>query len=71
MTITVQRFDPLEGWQFARRFHVHAAGGVAAVSFTPPNVGRWRATASFDGTRETAPSNAGYATLLVAGPLRQ
>jgi hypothetical protein len=40
------------------------------VSFTPPSVGRWRATASYDGTRESAPSNAGFATLRVAGALQ-
>jgi hypothetical protein len=64
VTITVERFDPLSGWQFLRRYH---AGG--AISFTPPAVGKYRFSGSFDGTRSAAPSTTGYARLTVAGPL--
>jgi hypothetical protein len=71
VTVTIQRFDPLAGWQFFRVVHARAAGGVAAVSFSPPSVGRWRASATFDGTRIASSSSSGFATLLVAGPLAQ
>jgi hypothetical protein len=64
VTITVERFDPLSGWQFVRRYH---AGG--SISFTPPAVGKYRFSGSFDGTRGAAPSTTGYARLTVAGPL--
>jgi hypothetical protein len=39
------------------------------VNFTPPSVGRWRATAAYRGTRGTAPSEAGFSRFLVAAPL--
>jgi hypothetical protein len=67
--ITLQRFDPLAGWQFFRLVNATAAGGSAAISFTPPAEGRWRATAAFLGTRSDAPSKAGFAGVLVAPPL--
>jgi hypothetical protein len=67
--ITLQRFDPLAGWQFFRQVTVQASGGSAGYSFTPPAVGRWRATAAFLGTRADAPSSAGYSGVIVAGPL--
>ena len=46
-----------------------ASGGSATVAFTPPSVGRWRARAEYLGTREAAPSETGYANLLVAAPI--
>ncbi|HWI73130.1 MAG TPA: hypothetical protein VNT55_14340 [Baekduia sp.] len=64
VTITVERFDPLSGWQFVRRYH---SGG--SITFTPPAVGKYRFRGSFDGTRGAAPSETGYARLTVAGPL--
>jgi hypothetical protein len=67
--ITLQRFDPLAGWQFFRLVKTTASGGSAGVSFTPPAEGRWRATAAFLGTRAAAPSQAGFAGVLVAPPL--
>jgi hypothetical protein len=65
-TFEVERFDPLEGWQFFRRFRT--AGGN--VSFRPPKIGRYRARGSYVGTRESAPANTGFAYLTVQGPLR-
>jgi hypothetical protein len=65
VTITVERFDPLSGWQFLRRYH----SGGGTIAFTPPAVGKYRFSASFDGTRGAAPSNTGTARLTVAGPL--
>jgi len=64
VTITVERFDPLSGWQFVRRYH---SGG--SITFTPPAVGKYRFSGSFDGTRSAAPSTTGTARLTVAGPL--
>jgi hypothetical protein len=69
--IVVERKDPLEGWQFLRRYHVHVAGGQARVAFTPPSVGRYRASSSFEGTRVASPSKTGYAKLRVSGPLAE
>jgi len=67
--ITLERFDPFAGWQFYRRLSVQANGGLATLSFTPPSQGRWRATAVYRGTRIAAPSETGYANVLVAPPL--
>lgn len=69
VTILVDRFDPLAGWQFARRYRVHASGGRASVGFRPPSLGRYRARADFRGTGSASPSGTGYATLLVGGGL--
>ncbi|MHB8692943.1 MAG: hypothetical protein ACYDHH_17035 [Solirubrobacteraceae bacterium] len=71
VTIELQYFDPVERWQFRGDFNVRATGGVAVLPFTPPSVGRWRATAQFNGTRTASPSASGFANLLVAGPLIQ
>lgn len=71
VTVVVERFDPLGGYQFLRRERAHAVGGHASIGFRPPAPGRYRASATFDGTREAASSASGFARLLVAGPLRQ
>jgi hypothetical protein len=68
-TITIERFDPLAGWQFHRHVRTTARAGSAGIAFLPPSVGRWRATARFEGTRAAAPSASGYASVLVAAPL--
>jgi hypothetical protein len=69
VTFTIERFDPIAGWQFAREIRSTAVDGSAGVSFTPPAEGRWRARAEFTGTRIAAPSASGFATLLMAPPL--
>lgn len=69
--ITVERFDPLSGWQFLRTYRVRVSGGRARVSFTPPSVGRYRARASFLGSRAASPSDTGVARLRVAAPLQE
>ena len=71
VTIEVDSFDPVQGWQFYRYYHVQAVGGVARMPFAAPHIGRWRATASFDGTRTASPATAGFSQALVAGPLQQ
>ena len=64
--ITIERFDPLAGWQFNRRVRTVASGGTASVAFTPPSEGRWRASAEYRGTRLAAPSDTGLARVPVA-----
>jgi hypothetical protein len=62
----VDRFDPIEGWQFSRiaRGRV-SSSGLASVTWTPPTVGRWRVRAFFVGTSNAAPSAGHYVTLVV------
>lgn len=71
VTLIVERFDPLEGYQFLRRYRVRVRAGQATVPFLPPSVGRYHVRASFEGTRTESPSDSGTSSLLVAGPLRQ
>jgi hypothetical protein len=66
----VDRFDPFQGWVFARFLTAQVgADGVARVAWIPPSVGRWRIDARFRGTIARSPSRSGTATLLVAEPL--
>jgi hypothetical protein len=69
VAFTIERFDPLAGWQFFRTVRGTVAKGRAQITFTPPWEGRWRAMAAFAGTRTAAPSQSGFATLLTAPPL--
>ena len=69
VTLTIERFDPLAGWQFFREQRVNAVAGSARTPFTPPSEGRWRVMAAFEGTRIAAPSQSGFATAVVAPPL--
>ena len=71
VTVDVERFDPLSGWQFYTRFRRTASGGRASIPFTPPTVGRWRVRATYDGTRLSAPSGPGRASFTVAEPLQE
>lgn len=64
--LQVDRFDPIEGWQFYRLFNVRVgAGGRVSVTWTPPALGRWRLHASFLGSWSASPSKSGYAYLVV------
>jgi hypothetical protein len=66
----VDRFDPLQGWVFARFLTAQVgADGIARVAWIPPSVGRWRIEARFRGTITRSPSRSGTATLLVGEPL--
>ena len=71
VTVDVERFDPLAGWQFYTRFRRDLSGGGASIAFTPPSVGRWRVRATYDGTRRAAPSGPGRASFVVAEPLEE
>jgi hypothetical protein len=68
VTFIVEYFDPLSGWQFRGSFTEPLKDGVAAFTFTPPEPGRWRTTASFAGTRSAAPATSGYAQVNEAPP---
>jgi hypothetical protein len=69
--IVIERFDPLEGWQFSRRYMVLAQRGRASVSWLPPSVGRYRAVATFAGTRGFTPGVSNYVRVHVEKPLKQ
>ncbi|CUR54385.1 exported hypothetical protein [metagenome] len=63
--ITIERLDPIEGWQFLSERRPRVAGGRATVRFHPPSVGRYRAFGEFVGTRNAAPDATGVARLRV------
>ncbi len=63
VTVEIERFDPVFGWQFYRESHAAVSSGSASVSFTPPTVGRWRANASYGGSRTASPSAVGFSYL--------
>ena len=71
VTVFVERFDPVSGWQFVRRFETHISGSSTSVSFHPPGVGRYRAQATFNGTRLAAGSRSSVERFRVEGPLEQ
>jgi hypothetical protein len=66
VTVDIERFDPVFGWQFYRQDSAVVNGGAATVAFTPPAVGRWRANASYAGSRTASPSAVGFSYLLVS-----
>jgi len=68
-TLLVERFDPIEGWLFAARFHPTVLSGRATVSYRPSGLGRWRVTGSFDGNRQASASPGGVASFGVVEPL--
>jgi hypothetical protein len=69
VTVFVERFDPVSGWQFARRFETRINGTSTAVSFNPPGEGRYRAQATFNGTRISAGSRSSVEHFRVESPL--
>jgi hypothetical protein len=66
VSVEIERFDPVFGWQFYREAHAFASGGLASVPFTPPAVGTWRAKATYEGSRTASPSAVGFTYLLVS-----
>jgi hypothetical protein len=66
VTVDIERFDPVFGWQFYRQDRAYASGGLATVSFVPPAVGQWRANAKYEGSSTASPSSVGFTYLLVS-----
>jgi hypothetical protein len=66
VSVDIERFDPVFGWQFYRETHAFASGGLATVPFTPPAVGQWRAKATYEGSSTASPSAVGFTYLLVS-----
>jgi hypothetical protein len=64
--IDIERLDPVFGWQFFSDQTLQASAGSAALAFTPPNVGQWRAEASFLGSTFSSPSSVGFTYLLAS-----
>jgi hypothetical protein len=64
VTVDIQRFDPVFGWQFYRQVNAQVVAGVASIAFAPPALGRWRANAAFAGSRLASPSGVGFSYLL-------
>jgi hypothetical protein len=67
VTVDVERFDPVFGWQFYRQESGFASDGVATLPFAAPAIGRWRVSGRYEGSRTASPSAArGFAYLLVS-----
>ncbi len=66
VVVEIERFDPVFGWQFYRQEIALVSEGSASVPFVPPAVGRWRAKASYEGSRTSSPSAVGFSYLLVS-----
>ncbi len=66
VTVQIERFDPVFGWQFYRQETGFVSGGSASLPFTAPSVGRWRVRGSYGGSRTASPSEAGFSYLLAS-----
>ncbi|MGO9319626.1 MAG: hypothetical protein ACLQBY_02315 [Solirubrobacteraceae bacterium] len=66
VSVEIERFDPVFGWQFYREARAFASGGLASIPFTPPAVGMWRAKATYEGSRTASPSAVGFTYLLAS-----
>ncbi len=64
--VEIERFDPVFGWQFYRQSTAYVSEGAASIPFRPPAVGRWRAKATYEGSRTSSPSAVGFSYLLVS-----
>jgi hypothetical protein len=66
VSVEIERFDPVFGWQFYREEHAFVSSGLASIPFTPPAVGSWRAKATYEGSRTDSPSAVGFTYLSVS-----
>jgi len=66
VSVEIERFDPVFGWQFFSQARAFASGGLATIPFTPPAVGLWRAKANYEGSLTASPSAVGHTYLLVS-----
>ena len=67
--VNIEHFDAFQGWLPYRQRRISISGGHGSLRWTPPTVGRWRASTDYVGTRDFAPSESDYARVLVANPL--
>jgi hypothetical protein len=56
--MTLERFDPLQGWLFVRRIDAGVTAGRASITLPPLVQSRYRVAASFLGTFDSSPSRA-------------
>lgn len=70
-SVLLERFDPIDGWQYYRTVRVPVVDGASSFIFTPPSDGQWSARASFLGSRGFSPSESRVARVLSAGPLSE
>jgi hypothetical protein len=66
---SVERLDPVDGWQFLHTYRLRLSHGSSTVVFHPPSVGRYRARGTFLGSRSAAPDATRFAYLQVRRPL--
>jgi hypothetical protein len=66
VTVEIERFDPVFGWQFYRQVLASAIEGAAGIPFVAPAVGQWRAKATYAGSLVSSPSAVGFSYLLVS-----
>ena len=66
---TIERFDPIEGWQFLDTRRLRVSDGRARLRFRPPSIGRYRAHGGFLGSRNAAPAATRFTYLTVERPL--
>lgn len=67
VTVDVERFDPVFGWQFYRQEKGEVSSGTAALPFVAPAIGLWRVSGTYEGSRTASPSAArGHSYLLVS-----
>ncbi|HXQ00281.1 MAG TPA: hypothetical protein VN845_09495, partial [Solirubrobacteraceae bacterium] len=66
VTVEIERFDPVFGWQFYRQVSALVSEGAASIPFVAPAVGQWRAKATYAGSLVSSPSAVGFSYLLVS-----
>ncbi len=66
VTLEIERFTPVFGWQFYRQVRAGVSAGTASIPFTAPAVGQWRVDAVYGGSRVCSPSRVGFSYLLVS-----
>jgi hypothetical protein len=66
VTVEIERFDPVFGWQFYHQVSALVSEGAASVPFVAPTVGEWRAKATYGGSRVSSPSAVGFSYLQVS-----
>ena len=62
ITLQIDRFDPLTGWQYTSLTRIQAGG---SQTWTPPSAGTWRVRASYLGSSTASPSRSEYVTVTV------